>query len=1841
MTSLHGCWRLAALCLLLCGAWALVRADAAPAAKRMAVAIPAVAPDGKFLAACNLRYATVPDVLAAITGGKYDIVVADATPETLHRLLANQPVLKAFTDGGGYLMLWGLDERGLADFNSLLGVEQMIRPYEMERAILPALPDPLMSGLTANDVQMTTGDLAADDVYSHVVDVDDVAPFATLPDGGYWGYADAHPGWDHWPRNMVNGFTAADTWKYCFTMNTKTSKTATKWTMTFPRALEFTDVQVQFTGMFNQINAVNLYFDDDPAPLKFTVKPPWSMKQTFALPAPRKAKTLTFEIADLARGADGNALFGVDNIWIDITRSPAFSAEVKPLLTRGVLVKYGLGQGGVILNEMRAAEDDGTSLNGLKKHTILATLLRNLGAAQSFAVPAPAPGARAQLSLAGLWQVTPADEGVITDRVGPITALPNPAACNWMGMRVPGNKSDLRPELAQCHRFFYRAQLDVPANVAGDSVFLHFPCNNLITTVFVNGVYCGFTRVPLAPWDCDITKAVKPGQMNELLVGIKDSYYAWPKNTAQGFWMPLNMKGQQWSTENMDFPVAYHLESGMLLSPELVVTGQAYTADIFAMPSVKNHTLALQITLNNPSAAELAVTVHNAIVPHGGGAAEKTFAPVQATIPAGQTLVITPSEAWATAKLWWPDDPKQYDAITTVSVDGQPVDTVTTKFGFREWTWDGPNFKLNGIPWHGHADTSDGTPAEMKARGQNMIRLWGDIQQVPDARLDVMDASGIPVRRTGIFDGEGGAYGNFLAGSDLFVHWIEQEDALIKSERNHPSIFIWSIENEMTFINARNWGHLDVWEPWCTKGAKEFMALDPTRPVMVDGGRALRDKSLPVYGGHYEETGLARDYPDEAYTLHDMFTNHDAWSHPWPIDKTKPILIGESFYVLGYPPAWFAALGGEQAFLGRTDARGGVGVMLKMLSEGYRWNDINFHFWVGGGNVDPSYYHAWSDIAVLCRQWNWTFTGGTTVARDLRVFNDTRYTGPITATWQLLLDGKVAAHASKDFTIDAGTAQDWPVQVPLPPVKYRTPAQWILTCTRDGKEVFRDVKTVALINPAADAKPTLTAAQLYVLDSFGSAGARLQARGIAFTAVKTLAEIPDTAKVVIIGKDSLTPRAATDPQWQALAANGVRVIVLEQANPLHNLALPADLEPTTAIAGRMAFIENPEHPIFAGLAQQDFFTWSRDHLVYRNPYHKATHGATSLVQCDDELNYTALDACPLNDGLILTCQLLVGEKLASDPVAQRLFDNLLNYAVGYHAVRKRTAVAIPADAPEAKLLAASNLQYDTVNDVLAAMTGGQYQIVIALATPELLQRLVANRAALKAFTGAGGEMMLWGLTAKGLQDFNSLLGVEQMIRPFEMEKVTLPATRDPLLAGLTMRDVVMESGQTIYAWSGDRFAANDVFSDVVDVDDVAPFCTLPDGGYWGYGDAAPGGDHYPRNMFNGFTSDDSWRYAFTISTATIKSAAKWKMTFPRAQQLTEVRMLFTKIFSPIARVKLYFDDDPTPVVFTLKQPWTDEQFFSLPAPRKVTELTVEVADLPAGALFGVDNMWAYVARPAAFTTEVKPLLNIGGLVKYQLGRGAVILNQLRILPHESNPVNGQKKSNIVSTLLRNMGATFAGRTLIGGAGLSYAPIALDSKCTAFLTADKGWFDTRDLALFPRGDNTFAGVKYAIRDFKTSPLPCSVMLAGPGTPPNLPSAVSGIPLNQRADALFFLHTAKYLKGWAPPKDGDQTPPVMFKYVVHYADGTTVDVPIRYDLQVGNWIAQNPQGLKEAALAWAAPFNDKSNDQGAVYQYQWINPHPDLIIATIDLAYDQGNPSYAVPVLLALTAATAVK
>jgi beta-galactosidase len=669
-------------------------------------------------------------------------------------------------------------------------------------------------------------------------------------------------------------------------------------------------------------------------------------------------------------------------------------------------------------------------------------------------------------------------------------------------------------------------------------------------------------------------------------------------------------------------------------------------------------------------------------------------------------------------------------------------------------------------------------------------------------------------------------------------------------------------------------------------------------------------------------------------------------------------------------------------------------------------------------------------------------------------------------------------------------------------------------------------------------------------------------------------------------------------------------------------------------SGYTAFIEDTSHPLLAGLDSKDFFTFNNDlSTVYRNAYEKPTRGARSLVQCHTMLRHSALAEIPVGTGLIIPCQLDIGTNIAANPVAQQLLLNMLGYAASYKQEFYPVAAYLEG-APQLKAaLDAMGLQYKELG-IKSEELGVNFSLLtpnsslIVNATPAVLKTLADNLAAVKKFTTEGGALILCGVTPEGLADYNKIVGVDHVIRPFGRERVTLPALRSRLTAGLTASDVTLFSSERIFNWTDGNYVASDVFSHVVDYDDLAPFGTSSFGSY--------------KQIVNGFVSADGWPLIINFAINADNSPFQVPITFPKEYTFSEFTWIGNIFYWPQKKINLLFDGDRASMLSFPTAPNAEPHVFAITPPRRAKSVTLEIAEWEPvqgkGALVGIDNISLKVQRPPAFYNTVKPFVNVGGLMEYEMGKGRIVLCNLLFQANEPVPENAAKKRRILSTILHNLKAPFSGgRTVVAGMNLKYTPLDISKSATQFRD-DKGWFGdkARTFKDLPTGRQRMAGVPFDIYEMPTSPVPNALMLRGGGVPGNLPVEIKGVPLGIKADALFFLHAARVDRRLNDREKREGKVFELAKYIVHYADGQTVEIPLIAEKDVEHYVQKTPAAIPGSQIAWTKKY-DTSDDTAVAYMKQWTNPRPDVAVATIDLL--PGKDNAGVPVLLALTAALA--
>ncbi|MCK4747398.1 MAG: glycoside hydrolase family 2, partial [Bacteroidales bacterium] len=194
-------------------------------------------------------------------------------------------------------------------------------------------------------------------------------------------------------------------------------------------------------------------------------------------------------------------------------------------------------------------------------------------------------------------------------------------------------------------------------------------------------------------------------------------------------------------------------------------------------------------------------------------------------------------------ELWNLDTPVMYTAVSKVLAEGKVVDRYETGFGIRSFRFDpdrgfflnGRHVKLNGVNMHhglgplGAAVNKRATERQLEIlqeMGVNAIRCAHNPPS-PE-QLDLCDHMGILVIDE-TFDTWSKAKGDVPNDYSIwFDEWAARDtEALIKRDRNHPSVILWSIGNEVMNLGTDR-GKADA-----RMQAEICRRLDPTRPVMA------------------------------------------------------------------------------------------------------------------------------------------------------------------------------------------------------------------------------------------------------------------------------------------------------------------------------------------------------------------------------------------------------------------------------------------------------------------------------------------------------------------------------------------------------------------------------------------------------------------------------------------------------------------------------------------------------------------------------------------------------------------------------------------------------------------------------------------------------------------------------------------------------------------------------------------------------------------------------------------------------------------------------------------------
>lgn len=431
---------------------------------------------------------------------------------------------------------------------------------------------------------------------------------------------------------------------------------------------------------------------------------------------------------------------------------------------------------------------------------------------------------------------------------------------------------------------WYRKSFDLPAAYKDKRVGIYFEGVYMNSEVFVNGKSVGVRPYGYSSFYYDLTPYLRYGDQNVIAVRVDNS----------------QQKNCRWYTG-----------SGIYRHVWLTVTNPVHVDHwgvAVTTPEADEQKAVVQVktVLKNETSSGRRITLTTQLMKgkEGAGKGESTV-----DLPANGSKEVVQTISVLRPALWSPETPHLYEACLTVAEAGNTLDYTTETFGIRTITYsaeqglflNGKKIILNGGCLHhdngclGAAayDRAEERKAElMKAAGFNAARTAHNIPS--EAFLHACDRLGLLVINEP-FDGWRDSKNKYDY-STLFDQWWRQDvESMVLRDRNHPSVFCWSIGNEV--IERKK---LEV-VTTAKKLADHVHKFDPSRPVT--SALAAWDNDWEIY----DPLAAVHDIVGYNYLLHRAPADHQRvpsrvimQTESYPRDAfANWALVNDNNYIIG------------------------------------------------------------------------------------------------------------------------------------------------------------------------------------------------------------------------------------------------------------------------------------------------------------------------------------------------------------------------------------------------------------------------------------------------------------------------------------------------------------------------------------------------------------------------------------------------------------------------------------------------------------------------------------------------------------------------------------------------------------------------------------------------------------------------------------------------------------------------------------------------------------------------------------------------------------------------------
>nr|WP_319398812.1 sugar-binding domain-containing protein [uncultured Carboxylicivirga sp.] len=456
---------------------------------------------------------------------------------------------------------------------------------------------------------------------------------------------------------------------------------------------------------------------------------------------------------------------------------------------------------------------------------------------------------------------------------------------------------------------WYRKSFFVDKEEEGRKVFIYFGGISNNSTVWVNGNEVGYRPNGYVSFYYDISDYLDYGKDNLIAIKVNHSEFA----------------DSRWYTG-----------SGIYRNVQLISTYPLYIKKwgVYAVAnnvSKKHATVQVETNLINEFSKDFNVEIENYLLFGNDTIANNNQ---QVLIGSGEESIITQNIEADNPRLWSPETPDLYQLHTSIKKDGIELDKQVTTLGIRkiEYSADKGMFlndhliKLKGVCLHQDGGCLGVAVPDkvwayrlnlLKEMGCNALRLAHNA--FSSEFMDLCDQMGflvidemydeweLPKRKW--VQGRNNGTPSLKGTSGYFNDWYEVDvtDQVLRN-RNHPSIIMWSIGNEIEYPtdpyshpilnsdeNTIKWAHYNPQLPNATrlgKIARELSfcikKLDASRPVTA--GLALSvlatkigyADALDVVGYNYQTGSYDSDhskFPERIMYASEANMDYESWEY--------------------------------------------------------------------------------------------------------------------------------------------------------------------------------------------------------------------------------------------------------------------------------------------------------------------------------------------------------------------------------------------------------------------------------------------------------------------------------------------------------------------------------------------------------------------------------------------------------------------------------------------------------------------------------------------------------------------------------------------------------------------------------------------------------------------------------------------------------------------------------------------------------------------------------------------------------------------------------------------------